>query len=95
MYDEGQQCNGRKKNLNLIIMENSIKHIYHIGGMSCGGCVATVQQKLSGADGVTSVILDLAKKEANITSSKPLNVEMLQQALNHTNYTIAELMAPI
>jgi copper chaperone CopZ len=36
-------------------MENSIKDTYHIGGMSCGGYVKTVQNKLSAAPGVISV----------------------------------------
>lgn len=76
-------------------MEKSIKHTYHIGGMSCSGCVATVQEKLLSVDGVTSVTVDLAMKEAEITSSKPLNADMLQQSLNHTHYTIVELRAPI
>jgi len=76
-------------------MENSIIHKYHVSGMSCGGCAATVKNKLSSALGVTSVQVDLAKKEAEITSSKPLNADMLQQALSHTHYTIAELRAPI
>jgi copper chaperone CopZ len=71
-------------------MENSIKNTYHIGGMSCGGCATTVKNKLSAAPGVTSVSVDLAKKEAEITSSKPLNADILQQALNHTYYIIAE-----
>lgn len=71
-------------------MENLIKHTYHIGGMSCGGCVATVKNKLSAATGVTSVEINLAKKEAEITSSQPLDANVLQQALNNTHYTIAE-----
>ncbi len=76
-------------------MENSIKHTYHIGGMSCGGCATTVKNKLSAARGVTSVQVDLVKKQAEITSSIPLNADMLQQSLRHTHYTIAELIAPI
>ena len=80
---------------NLIIMENSISHTYHIGGMSCNKCASTVKNILSAAPGVTSVSVDLAKKEAEITSSKPLNTDMLQQALSDTNYTITELRAPI
>jgi copper chaperone CopZ len=71
-------------------MENSIKHTYHIGGMSCGGCVATVKNKLSAAPGVTSVEINLAKKEAEITSSNSLDLEALQHTLNNTHYTIAE-----
>ena len=50
-------------------MENSIKHTYHIDGMSCGGCATTVKNKLSAVKGVTSVNVDLGKKQAEITSS--------------------------
>jgi len=74
-------------------MENSIKHTYHIGGMSCGGCVATVKNKLSAASGVTSVQVNLAKKEAEITSSAEIKAETLQEALKNTHYTISELRA--
>lgn len=72
-------------------MENSIVRTYHIDGMGCGGCVSTVKNKLSGATGVTSVKVDLAKKEAEITSSQALTADALQQALSNTGYTIAEL----
>jgi copper chaperone CopZ len=71
-------------------MENSIKHTYHIAGMSCGGCVATVKNKLSAAPGVTSVEINLAKEEAEITSSNSPDLEALQHTLNNTHYTIAE-----
>lgn len=72
-------------------MENSIKHTYHIGGMSCGGCVAAVKSKLSEAPGVTSVTVDLANKQAEITSSSAIKADTLQNALKNTHYTISEL----
>ncbi|NDP22125.1 MAG: heavy-metal-associated domain-containing protein [Paludibacter sp.] len=68
-----------------------MKHTYHIDGMSCGGCAATVKNKLSAAPGVTSVSVDLAKKEAEITSSIIIKADTLQDALKNTHYTIAEL----
>ncbi len=74
-------------------MENSIKHTYHIGGMSCGGCVSTVKSKLAAAPGVISVHVDLANKQAEITSSELLKANVLQDAFKHTHYTIAELSA--
>jgi copper chaperone CopZ len=74
-------------------MANSIKHSYHIGGMSCGGCVSTVKQKLSGVPGVTSVTVDLGKKEAEITSSEEIKTDTLRNAFNNTHYTISELRA--
>jgi copper chaperone CopZ len=76
-------------------MENSIKHTYHVSGMSCGGCVATVKNKLSAAPGVTSVTIDLVKKEAEITSSQAIKANQLQEALSNTGYTISELRDPI
>ncbi len=74
-------------------MEKSITHNYHIGGMSCGGCAATVKNKLSAAQGVTSVNVDLGKKQAEIISSQEIKTETLQDALSKTHYTIAELRA--
>lgn len=58
--------------------------------MSCGGCVATVKSKLSAATGVTSVQIDLAKKQAEITSSTEIKADTLQKALKDTHYTITE-----
>jgi len=74
-------------------MEKSIAHTYHIGGMSCGGCVSTVKQKLSGVPGVTAVTVDLGKKEAEITSSEEIKTDTLRRAFSNTNYTISELVA--
>ncbi len=76
-------------------MENSIKHTYHIGGMSCGGCVSTVKQKLSSVHGVTSVTIDLGKKEAEITSSEEIKTDTLRSALSNTHYTISGLNVKI
>jgi copper chaperone CopZ len=76
-------------------MEKSLSHTYHIGGMSCGGCVSSVKQKLCGVPGVTSVTVDLGKKEAEIISSKQIETETLRRAFSHTHYTISELNVSI
>ncbi|MEO7905590.1 MAG: heavy metal-associated domain-containing protein [Saprospiraceae bacterium] len=72
-------------------MENSINHTYHIGGMGCNGCASTVKQKLSTVPEVISVQVDLGKKQAQITSSKLIKLDSLQDALHNTHYSIAEL----
>ncbi len=72
-------------------MEKTIEHTYHIGGMSCGGCVSTVKQKLSGVTSVTSVTVDLGKKEAEITSSEEIETDSFRRAFSNTHYTISEL----
>jgi copper chaperone CopZ len=71
-------------------MENSIKHTYHIDGMSCEGCATTVKNKLSDSPGVTSVQIDLSKKEAEIISSQAISFDKLDEALSNTGYTIFE-----
>ena len=72
-------------------MENSIKHTYHIGGMSCGGCVVGVKQKLSAVAGVISVSVDLESKRAEIISSEQIKTDALRSAISNTHYTISEL----
>ena len=72
-------------------MEKEITHTYHVDGMSCGGCVATVKNKLSSAHGVTSVKIDLEKNEAEITSTEEIKTDILQSILSNTGYTISEL----
>ena len=74
-------------------MEKQLTYTYHIGGMSCGGCVSTVKQKLSSLPGVTSVTVDLGKKEAEITSLQEIETGTLRSAFNNTHYTISELRA--
>jgi len=61
--------------------------------MSCGGCVSTVKNKLSAVPGVTSVKVDLAKKQAQITSSQAIEAETLREALKNSGFSIAELKA--
>ena len=72
-------------------MENSIKHTFHIGGMSCGGCVSSVKNRLAAAPNVTSVSVDLTNKQAEIISSIAIKAETLQHAFSNTHYTITEL----
>lgn len=37
-----------------------------ISGMTCGGCVATVERALKGVDGVEDVMVDLDKGAASV-----------------------------
>jgi len=41
------------------------------------------------------VQVDLAKKEAEITSSQVIKADKLQEALSYTGYTLSELRNPI
>ena len=52
-----------------------------IGGMSCAGCVASVQDALSSVDGAIEVDVSLGERTAIITG-KP-NVDELRKRANH------------
>lgn len=56
-------------------------HTYNITGMTCGGCVASVKEKLSKITGVTSVAIDLANAEGIIEMANHIPLPQLQEAL--------------
>ncbi|MEO7088658.1 MAG: heavy metal-associated domain-containing protein [Bacteroidia bacterium] len=72
-------------------MQILITNTYHVSGMSCGGCAATVKNKLSAVQGITSVKVDLENNELEVTSSEAIKIDTLKDALNNTSYTISEL----
>jgi copper chaperone CopZ len=57
--------------------------------MTCGGCVASVEEKLSKIMGVNSVSVDLATAEAIIEMARHLSIKQLQEALK-LKYEITE-----
>ena len=56
-------------------------HTYHITGMTCSGCESKVATDLKSVDAATEVIVSKEKKEAVITMSKHIPLDVLQQAL--------------
>jgi len=66
-----------------------MKHTYHIAGMTCGGCVASVTDKLSKIDGVTQVDVSLEKDRAEIWTNKQITIDRLSSALTD-KYTITK-----
>jgi copper chaperone CopZ len=69
-------------------MENLITHTYHVGGMSCGSCVSTVIKKLSEVPEVRFVDITLANKKLELTSTREIGIEILQEALYKTRFTL-------
>lgn len=64
-------------------------HQYRIGGMTCMGCLAKVQQALNAIDGLTATVT-LEPPIATITMSRHVATDKLQKKLSAAgNYTIA------
>ncbi len=58
-----------------------MKQTYTIQGMTCGGCAASVTEKLMKVDGVTHVHVDLENAEGHIDMEKNIPIQTLKQAL--------------
>ena len=72
--------------------ENKIqlmKHIYHITGMTCNNCVASVADALSKIDEVTQVDVNLEKSNAEISMTSHIPIEVLRSTLK-SKYSISE-----
>lgn len=62
--------------------------ILHITGMSCGGCVSSVQNILAAVPGVSRVEVDLAAGTARIQFDPARTpVDALVQAVNAAGFT--------
>lgn len=79
-FSNQKQSNNRK--------EKEMKKIIHIEGMMCQHCQATVEKALSSVDGVKSVEVSLAKKEAVIYLLKEVSDQQLQKAIEEKGYRV-------
>lgn len=58
-----------------------MKHTYYIQGMTCNNCKASVEKYLGELDNITNVTVNLEQGEAELTMSKHIDTDILQNAL--------------
>ena len=63
-----------------------MKNEYSVEGVKCGGCAATVKEKLSKLDNVDSVEVNIQEKTIEVEGGA--SKEELQAALADTNFKI-------
>jgi copper ion binding protein len=61
-----------------------------VQGMTCGHCVAAVEEELGRLDGVTSVDVDLDSGAVSVTSVGALRPDLLAAAVDEAGYAIAD-----
>tara|TARA_R110000787_G_scaffold45993_2_gene111903 strand:+ start:6080 stop:6817 length:738 start_codon:yes stop_codon:yes gene_type:complete len=66
-----------------------MKHTYTIEGMTCGGCVASVEKYLRDIDHIANINISLEDGEAEITMDIHVNTQILKEALPD-KYTLSE-----
>ncbi len=57
-----------------------------IEGMSCQHCVMAVTKALSAVAGIRNVKVDLARGEATYEEDKPVDIELLREAVRKAGY---------
>ncbi|MEI6246092.1 MAG: heavy-metal-associated domain-containing protein [Acidobacteriota bacterium] len=67
-----------------------MKKLLSIEGMSCGHCVAHVTTALQGVQGVTSVQVDLANKNAEVEGDA-LDDALLKAAVDDVGYSVVAI----
>lgn len=64
------------------------KKVINIEGMHCDHCVKRVTDALNSIEGVDKVKVNLAKKEAVITSEKEISDELINSKINELGFQI-------
>ena len=65
---------------------------YDVTGMTCGHCVAAVQEEVGAIDGVTAVDVTLVAggtSTVTVTSEAPLADETVREAVDEAGYALA------
>lgn len=68
-----------------------IREHYQVNGMTCGHCVSSVTEELSGLEGVQSVSVDLnagGTSRVMVVSSKPIPAEAVRAAVSEAGYDL-------
>jgi copper chaperone len=63
---------------------------YAIKGMTCDHCVTAVSAELGQLPGVRDVRVDLAAGTATVTSTQPLAVDAVREAVDEAGYELAD-----
>lgn len=62
---------------------------YTVIGMTCGHCVASVTEEISGIAGVQDVAVDLPTGAVTVTSESPVADDDVRAAVEEAGYTLA------
>jgi copper chaperone len=62
---------------------------YTVDGMSCGHCVAAVNEELTKLDGVLHVAIDLGSGRVTIESNRAMDAGDVAAAVDEAGYTIS------
>ena len=65
--------------------------VFRVTGMTCGSCVARIEQVLAGQDGVSDAVVDLASNQARVTLTGTGSEEIVARAVGDIGYKMTAL----
>ncbi len=65
--------------------------VFKVTGMTCGSCVARIEQVLAGQDGVSRAVVDLTSNQARITFTDAGSEESVKRAVGDVGYDMTIL----
>ncbi len=67
----------------------SVTNTYTVTGMTCGHCVSSVTEELTGVEGVTGVDVRLDSGAVTVTSTRELSRDEVEAAVDEAGYQLA------
>jgi copper chaperone CopZ len=67
----------------------SVTSTYTVTGMTCGHCVSSVTEELTGVEGVTDVDVRLDSGAVTVTSTRELSRDEVEAAVAEAGYQLA------
>ncbi|MDE0170056.1 MAG: heavy metal translocating P-type ATPase [bacterium] len=65
--------------------------VFKVTGMTCGSCVARIEQVLAAQDGVTGAAVDLASNQARLTLAPGVSQEHITEAVGEIGYGMSAI----
>jgi len=66
-----------------------VKQTWTVTGMTCGHCVQSVTEEVSGVPGAQEVEVDLASGVLTVSSDQPLDDAAVRAAVEEAGYQVA------
>ena len=70
------------------MFSKKVKKVINIEGMHCDHCVKKVTEALESIEGVSKVKVNLAKKEAIITSEKEIDDQVINAKIDELGFKV-------
>jgi copper chaperone len=68
---------------------STFQQIFHVNGMTCGHCVAAVEEEVGAIAGVTDVDVELASGRVTVGSGREVTVAEVSAAIDEAGYELA------